>query len=125
MTDLEEIIDEAVNLMNRTDDPNELENVKARYMGKNGVLTELLKGLGKLSAEERPARGNQINQAKNLLETTLKSRRNALQAKELEAKLAEESLDVTLPGRNGNMGGLHPVSLTLSRIEALFHSIGF
>ncbi len=125
MTDIEEIIDEAVNLMNRTDDPSELENVKARYMGKNGILTELLKGLGKLSAEDRPVRGSQINQAKNVLENTLKSRRNDLQAKELESKLAEESLDVTLPGRNAHTGGLHPVSLTLLRIETLFNSIGF
>ena len=125
MKNLEEIISEATNLLASIEDPAELENVKARYLGKNGVLTELLKGLGKLSAEERPAMGSLINQAKNQLEATLKSRRNAIQVKELEAKLTEEALDVTLPGRGSRIGGLHPVTQTLSRIESLFHSIGF
>ncbi|MDE2388349.1 MAG: phenylalanine--tRNA ligase subunit alpha [Betaproteobacteria bacterium] len=125
MKNLEEIITEAIALMDSIEDPAELENIKARYLGKSGVLTELLKGLGKLPAEERPAMGSQINEAKNRLETTLKSRRSAIQEKELEAKLTEEALDITLPGRGSSIGGLHPVTLTLQRIEALFHSIGF
>ncbi len=125
MRNLEEIIIEATSLMDGIEDPVELENVKARYLGKTGVLTELLKGLGKLSVEERPAMGNQINEAKNRLEATLKYRRNVIQAKELEAKLTEEALDVTLPGRGMGISGLHPVTQTLMRIEALFHSIGF
>ncbi len=125
MRNLEEIINEATSLMDGIEDPIELENVKARYLGKSGVLTELLKGLGKLSVEERPAMGSQINEAKNRLEATLKCRRNAIQAKELEAKLTEEALDVTLPGRGLGAAGLHPVTQTLMRIEALFHSIGF
>lgn len=125
MKNLEEIIAEATSLMDSIDDPNELENVKARYLGKSGVLTELLKSLGKLSAEERPVMGSRINEAKNILEATLKNRRNAIQEKELSAKLAEEALDITLPGRGIGKGGLHPVTQTLSRIEALFHSIGF
>jgi phenylalanyl-tRNA synthetase alpha chain len=125
MKNLEEIITEATTLMDSIEDPVELENVKARYLGKSGVLTELLKGLGKLPAEERPAMGSQINEAKNRLEATLKSRRNAIQEKELEAKLTEEALDITLPGRGVGIGGLHPVTQTLLRIEALFHSIGF
>ena len=111
--------------MDSTDDPNELENVKARYLGKSGALTELLKGLGKLSTEERPIMGSRINEAKNILEATLRSRRNAIQLNELEAKLAEEALDITLPGRGSGKGGLHPVTQTLTRIEALFRSIGF
>jgi phenylalanyl-tRNA synthetase alpha chain len=125
MRNLEDIISEATNLLDRIEDPAELENVKARYLGKNGVLTELLKGLGKLPVEERPAMGSQINQAKNQLEETLKCRRNAIQAKALEVKLTEEALDVTLPGRGLGVSGLHPVTQTLMRIEALFHSIGF
>lgn len=125
MKNLEEIIIEAASLMDNIEDPAELENVKARYLGKNGVLTELLKGLGKLPAEERPAMGSQINEAKNRLEATLKSRRSAIQEKELGAKLTEEALDVTLPGRGSGTGGLHPVTQTLLRIEALFHSVGF
>ena len=125
MRNLEEIISEATSLMDGIEDPIELENVKARYLGKSGVLTELLKGLGKLPVEERPAMGSQINEAKDRLEETLKGRRNAIQAKELEAKLTEEALDVTLPGRGMGISGLHPVTQTLMRIEALFHSIGF
>ncbi len=125
MKNLEEIIAEATSLMDSIDDPNELENVKARYLGKSGVLTELLKSLGKLSAEERPAMGSRINEAKNILEATLKNRRNVIQEKELSAKLTEEALDITLPGRGIGKGGLHPVTQTLSRIEALFHSVGF
>lgn len=125
MRNLEEIISEAINLLNGVEDPAELENVKARYLGKNGELTELLKGLGKLPVEERPAVGSQINQAKNQLEATLKCRRIAIQEKELEAHLTEEALDVTLPGRGLGISGLHPVTQTLMRIEALFHSIGF
>jgi phenylalanyl-tRNA synthetase alpha chain len=125
MRNLEEIISEATSLMDGIEDPIELENVKARYLGKSGVLTELLKGLGKLPIEERPAMGSQINEAKNRLEETLKGHRNAIQAKELEAKLTEEALDVTLPGRGMGVSGLHPVTQTLMRIDALFHSIGF
>ncbi len=125
MKNLEEIIAEATGLMGSTDDLNELENVKARYLGKNGVLTELLKGLGKVPAEQRPAMGSRINDAKSIVETTLRNRRLAIQKKGLDAKLAEEALDITLPGRGNGAGGLHPVTLTMQRIEALFHSIGF
>ncbi|MBX9917014.1 MAG: phenylalanine--tRNA ligase subunit alpha [Nitrosomonas sp.] len=125
MKNLEEIITEAISQMDNIEDPAELENVKARYLGKSGVLTELLKGLGKLPAEERPAMGSQINEAKNRLEATLKFRRHAIQEKELEAKLTEEALDITLPGRGCGVSGLHPVTKTLQRIETLFHSIGF
>lgn len=125
MKSLEEIIAEATGLMDSTDDLNELENVKARYLGKNGVLTELLKGLGKVPAEQRPAMGSRINDAKSIVESTLRNRRLAIQKKELDAKLAEEALDITLPGRGSGAGGLHPVTLTMQRIEALFHSIGF
>ena len=125
MRNLEEIIIEATTLLESIEDPAELENVKARYLGKNGELTELLKGLGKLPIEERPAVGSQINQAKNQLESILKHRRDAIQEKELEVKLTEEALDVTLPGRGLGVSGLHPVTQTLMRIEALFNSIGF
>ncbi len=125
MRNLKEIIIEATALLESIEDPAELENVKARYLGKNGELTELLKGLGKLPIEERPAVGSEINQAKNQLESILKHRRDAIQEKELEVKLTEEALDVTLPGRGLGVSGLHPVTQTLMRIEALFNSIGF
>jgi phenylalanyl-tRNA synthetase alpha chain len=103
----------------------ELEQVKARYLGRDGSLTQLLKGLGKLSAEERPAAGAAINEVKQQVEAALSDRRNALQRQALQHKLAAESLDVTLPGRGMGVGGLHPVTRTLERIETLFHSTGF
>src|SRR5690349_20418576 len=98
MENLREIISEAETLMNNIEDAAELENVKARYLGKNGLLTELLNGLGRLPVEERPIIGSQINEAKIQLESTLKNRRSVIQSKELEKKLTEEALDVTLPG---------------------------
>lgn len=104
---------------------NDLEQAKARYLGKSGVLTEQLKGLGKLSAEERPAAGAAINVVKQSVEEVLKARRDAIMLAEQEKQLASEALDVTLPARSPGKGGLHPVTLTLNRIEQLFHSIGF
>ena len=104
---------------------NDLEQAKAKYLGKSGVLTEALKGLGKLSAEERPAAGAAINVVKQAVEAALKERRDAILLAEQEQQLESESLDVTLPARSHGQGGLHPVSLTLARIEELFHSIGF
>lgn len=103
----------------------QLEDAKARYLGKEGSLTLLLKGLGKLAAEERKTAGAAINQAKTAIEEALDLRRQALRQKRLEAQLAAEALDVTLPGRGVNRGALHPVIRTLERIENLFASIGF
>ena len=125
MRDLDEIVEEAEKLFNAIENADELEQAKARYLGKSGELTELLKGLGKLPAEKRPEAGSRINQTKNRLEVLLKDRRSSLQEKKLGEKLKEESLDVTLPGRGYGKGGLHPVTQTLIRIEALFRSIGY
>jgi phenylalanyl-tRNA synthetase alpha chain len=102
-----------------------LENAKAKYLGKAGVLTDLLKSLGKLPAAERPAAGAAINDAKTKLEAALTARRNALALATLEGELAAEALDVSLPGRGAGVGGLHPITRTLERIEALFRSLGF
>ncbi|GKS69374.1 phenylalanyl-tRNA synthetase, alpha subunit [Nitrosomonas sp. PY1] len=125
MENLEAIVSEATQLLNRVEDSIELENIKVHYLGKNGVLTGLLKQLGKIPVEQRPLVGSKINQAKNQLEEALKYRREAIYAQQLAIKLNEEALDVTLPGRGMRSGGLHPVTQTLQRIEKLFHSIGF
>lgn len=125
MHELEQILDQAVQQFALISDDAELEQVKARYLGKEGSLTVLLKGLGKLSADERPAAGARINQVKQGIEAALQQRRDALQQNKLAQKLAAESLDVTLPGRGMGTGGLHPVTRTLERIEQLFHSLGF
>ncbi|MDN5836015.1 MAG: phenylalanine--tRNA ligase subunit alpha [Nitrosospira sp.] len=125
MNNLDSLLSEAVSLFNGIDDAVELEQAKARYLGRNGKLTELLKGLGKLSPDERPAMGSRINQAKEALEAALTLRRDAIREKKLEAQLIGEALDVTLPGRGSGTGGLHPITLALERIQSLFRSIGF
>jgi len=125
MQELQIILDDALKSFAAINDAAELENAKARYLGKEGSLTGLLKGLGKLTAEERPAAGARINQVKQQIEAALQARRDALQNQALQHKLAAEALDVTLPGRGLGVGGLHPVTRTLERIETLFHSIGF
>ncbi len=103
----------------------DLEQAKSRFLGKSGALTELLKGLGKLSAEERPKAGAAINEAKVRVEALLASRRDAILAAELDLRLAAESIDVTLPGRRQSPGGLHPISRAQEHIERLFASMGF
>ena len=103
----------------------ELENAKARFLGKSGRVTELLKGLGALTPEEKKSRGAEINQAKSRIETLLNVARERLSQAELQIQLRAEALDVTLPGRQRGTGGLHPVSRTIERIEAIFGSMGF
>ena len=125
MDDLTRIVDAALAEFGGCNDASALENAKARYLGKTGSLTEQLKGLGKLSAAERPAAGARINEAKVQLESALNARRAALADAKLEAQLAGEALDVTLPGRGLGTGTLHPITRTLERVEALFRSLGF
>jgi len=102
-----------------------LDQVKARFIGKSGAITEQMKTLATLAPEARKEAGARINQVKDQVEALLKARRDAIQAEALHRQLAAESLDVTLPGRGRGLGGLHPVSRTLQRIEQLFGSIGF
>ncbi len=120
-----EIVAEALAAIHGCADLQALEQVKAGYLGKSGQLTELLKSLGGMPADERKTAGARINEAKQAVEAALKDKREVLQQAELDRQLAAETLDVTLPGRGLARGGLHPVSKTLSRIQALFHSIGF
>ena len=125
MQDLDAIVNEALGLFSRIEQADQLEQAKARFLGRSGALTELLKGLGKLPAAERPAMGSRINAAKAQLEAALEAQRGKIQAQQLNARLAEEKLDVTLPGRGLGVGGLHPVTRTMERIESLFRSLGF
>ena len=125
MQDLDAIVGEALARFAAIDDPDELERVKARFLGKTGALTDLLKGLGKLPPAERPAAGSCINEAKAKLEAALDERREAIRVARMEVRLQEEALDVTLPGRGTGRGGLHPITRTLDRIAGLFHSLGF
>ena len=125
MEQLETIVAAALAEFAACSDPVALENTKARFLGKTGKLTELLKGLGKLSAAERPAAGARINEAKETLEAALHRRREQLADAKLAQHLAADALDVSLPGRGSGTGRLHPITRTLQRIETLFHSLGF
>jgi len=125
MDNLADIVTLARAEFERCTDPAALEDSKARFLGKAGLLTGLLKGLAKLSATERPAAGAAINDAKQALEAALAARREALGQAKLAQQLAADALDVTLPGRGRGRGGLHPTTRVLERIETLFHSLGF
>ena len=125
MADLTHLIAEAEADFLNSASMNDLEIAKAKYLGKSGSLTDALKGLGKLSAEERPAAGAAINVVKQAIEAALTARRESLLNAAQAQQLAQESIDVTLPARAQSQGGLHPVTLTLKRVEQLFHSIGF
>jgi len=123
--EFDSIVDSAREAFARAQTPAELENAKAQYVGKSGRITELMKGLAALSVEEKKSRGSAINQTKQAIESALNQRRQALADAELEAQLKAEALDVSLPGRIREPGGLHPVSLTMERIEQIFASMGF
>ncbi len=125
MTDLDQLVQAAQVDFAQAMLPADLENAKARYLGKAGKLTEQLKALATLSPEDKKSRGGEINAAKSQVEAALQARRQALAEIEMQAQLQAEALDVTLPGRGQGTGGLHPVSRTLERIEAIFASIGF
>jgi phenylalanyl-tRNA synthetase alpha chain len=123
--EFDSIVADARDAFAKAKTPAELENAKAQYVGKSGRITELMKGLATLSVEEKKTRGAAINQAKQAIEAALAGRRQSLADAELEAQLKAEALDVSLPGRIREPGGLHPVSLTMERIEQIFASMGF
>ena len=107
------------------EDLQALDQVRVHYLGKKGLLTGQLKELGKLPPEQRPQAGQAINEAKKLVQEAIDARKAALQSAALETQLAAERVDVTLPGRGYRLGGLHPVSRTMRRIERLFAGMGF
>ena len=124
-SDLQALVQSAQAAFDAATTPADLENAKARFLGKSGSVTELLKGMGALSPEDKKTRGAAINQAKQQVEALLNARRQALADAELAQQLRAESLDVSLPGRRRGEGGLHPVSLSIERIEGIFGSMGF
>ena len=125
MQDLEAIVARAAADFSAAADPAALENAKARYLGKSGELSLFRASLGSLSIEERKSSGKSYNSAVEKIEAALEARRGELALARMEARLAEEALDVTLPGRGRGRGGLHPISRTWRRIEEIFGSIGF
>ncbi len=125
MESLAELKAEATTAIEQAAEPAVLEQLRVDYLGKKGKLTGLLKGLGKLSPEERPKAGAEINEVKQALSALINDRKSALNAAALTAKLAAEKIDVTLPGRAVERGGLHPITRTIQRMEDFFGTIGF
>jgi phenylalanyl-tRNA synthetase alpha chain len=125
MSDIKSVLDAAMAALANVTDLAELDQLRVQYLGKKGELTSLLKSLGKLPADERPAAGAAINVAKEQFSSALNQRRDEMQASAVAAQLKAESIDVSLPGRRAESGGIHPVTRTMERIEAFFGGIGF
>lgn len=122
---LQDIIAKAENSVSSITELSALDEIRVQYLGKKGELTAMMKMLGGLSAEEKPKAGQMINDAKQAVQKLLSEKKTALETAVLAEKLASESIDVTLPGRNIELGGLHPVTRTLRRIENIFAKAGF
>ena len=125
MRPLDELVDTAASEIDAASDLAALDAVRVSYLGKKGELTARLKSLSDLPADERPKAGQEINKAKQALQARINDRREALDTAALEAKLASESVDVTLPGRGTAIGGRHPVSRAMARIDKIFRNAGF
>ena len=125
MQDLTSLVDEALGEVAASPDLGALDEVRVRWLGKKGALTEQLKSLGGLPAAERPAAGQRINEAKERVQSAIEARREALGRAEVERELTAGRIDVTLPGRGEQRGGLHPVTLARLRMEEIFRRAGF
>ena len=123
--ELNQLVSDAEKAINNAADLKSLDDIRVTFLGKKGSITERMKLLGKLPKEEKPAAGQAINVAKQAVQKSLEARKESLNNAELEAKLANETIDVTLPGRGQQAGGLHPVTRTMERIEELFSQMGF
>ncbi len=125
MENLPSLLEQAIAQAEAAESLESLDAVRVEYLGKKGSISALLKTLGKLSGEERPKAGAKINEAKQALQAKINHCKALLEQKKINAQLATETIDVTLPGRTAEAGGLHPVTRTLERIEAIFASSGF
>jgi phenylalanyl-tRNA synthetase alpha chain len=125
MQDVDELISRARQEIESSPEPSALEEIRVKYLGKKGELTGLLKQLGALSADERPAAGESINRAKQVVQNAIQARREALFEDQIAAELEAGALDVSLPGRGQAPGGLHPVTRTQQRIDTIFAAAGF
>ena len=125
MSDLKKLLSQAQQAIADATDLQSLDLVRVQYLGKKGEFTAQLKTLGKLPGDQRKAAGQEINDAKRAFQTSLEERKTGLEAEKLNAQLKEETVDVSLPGRGQDTGGLHPVTRTMQRIEKLFAGLGF
>ncbi|MFP4080756.1 MAG: phenylalanine--tRNA ligase subunit alpha [Ectothiorhodospira sp.] len=125
MESLSKVTEAALHAIRGARDLRNLEELRVHFLGKKGVITEQLKGLGSLPVEQRKQAGKTINEAKKLILKALDQRRQVLEAETREARLAQETVDVSLPGRRQEPGGLHPVTRTVERVERLLGQFGF
>ena len=125
MADLQDVLKQAQQSVNDSNDLQSLDEIRVQYLGKKGEFTAQLKQLGKLPAEERKAAGQTINDAKRAFQQTLEEKKQQLEADELNAQLSSETVDVSLPSRGQSAGSLHPVTRTMNRINKLFSGLGF
>lgn len=125
MSDLSTLKTTALNEIQTASDLDALDAMRVNYLGKKGVLTEQLKSLGKLSKEERPAAGQEINKVKVEIQKAIEEKKTVLQEASINEQLKSETIDVTLPGRGQSFGSLHPITLTLNRIQNYFKQFGF
>lgn len=125
MDTLQTLTQDALAAIAKAQNSQEIEQLRVQFLGKKGSLTEQLKALGALPAEQRPAAGAAINVAKQQVQDALAARKEALEGEEAARQLAAERIDVTLPGRRQSSGGLHPVTRTIERIEDIFTGAGF
>lgn len=125
MQALSDLIDQAASAIDAASDLAALDAARVAYLGKKGELTARLKALGQLPAAERAAAGQEINRAKQVVQERLNARRAQLEEAALEARLAADAVDVSLPGRGNSIGGYHPVTRAMLRIEKIFRNAGF
>ncbi len=125
MENLGELVEQALDAVANAESMQSLDQVRVDYLGKKGALTQLLKGLGKLDPAERPAAGARINEAKERVSEKISAKKSKMETALLEQKLLSEAVDVTLPGRATDLGGLHPVTKTMRRIEQFFTKAGY
>jgi len=125
MSELNALESTALSEIQSATDLDTLDAMRVQYLGKKGVLTEQLKSLGKLSKEERPAAGQEINKVKVVIQKAIEDKKNHLQDAAINEQLKSETIDITLPGRGQSSGGLHPITITLNRIQNYFKQFGF
>ncbi|MEX2131292.1 MAG: phenylalanine--tRNA ligase subunit alpha [Pseudohongiellaceae bacterium] len=125
MAETDTLLAEALQTIKDSSDEKSLESLRVQYLGKKGTLTALLKNLGLLPPEQRPAAGEVINEAKRQVQNAIELRKQELVESALSTQLARESIDVSLPGRRQSRGGLHPVTVTIERITSIFESAGY
>lgn len=125
MDTLNKLHEDALAAVKEATNAQSLDDLRVRYLGKKGEITAQLKSLGKLTAEQRPAAGALINEVKDAVSDAINARKASIEANALATQLAAEKLDVTAPGRRQQKGGLHPVTMTLRRMEAFFTNIGY